>query len=218
MSRAKQLKSLFRMATPYLTMKDIPMIGINHVYDSMNGLVPTKTVGGGCVVAGTKIQTPNGLVNIEDIKVGDIVNTSFGEFDVSHTWNPETLLEGTPECYEIEFEDGFKVICSDKHKFLVDNEWVESRQLVEGDLIETIELEKDLRISKITPVGKLPVYDISINSDDYDEQQYILENGVISHNTGAMYSSNVVFIIGRAQEKDGSDGIVTGKQIGRAHV
>ena len=47
MSRAKQLKSLFRMATPYLTMKDIPMIGINHVYDTMNGLVPTKTVGGG---------------------------------------------------------------------------------------------------------------------------------------------------------------------------
>src|SRR5210317_996577 len=32
MSRAKQLKSLFRMTTPYLTMKDIPCIVINHTY------------------------------------------------------------------------------------------------------------------------------------------------------------------------------------------
>ena len=32
MSRAKQLKSLFRMLTPHLTMKDIPMVVVNHVY------------------------------------------------------------------------------------------------------------------------------------------------------------------------------------------
>jgi RecA/RadA recombinase len=32
MSRAKQLKSLFRMTTPYLTMKDIPCVAINHTY------------------------------------------------------------------------------------------------------------------------------------------------------------------------------------------
>ena len=32
MSRAKQLKSLFRMVTPHLTLKDIPMVVVNHVY------------------------------------------------------------------------------------------------------------------------------------------------------------------------------------------
>ena len=32
MTRAKQLKSLFRMVTPHLTIKDIPMIVVNHVY------------------------------------------------------------------------------------------------------------------------------------------------------------------------------------------
>ena len=32
MSRAKQLKSLFRMITPHLTLKDIPMVVVNHVY------------------------------------------------------------------------------------------------------------------------------------------------------------------------------------------
>jgi hypothetical protein len=46
MTRAKQFKSLFRMVTPHLTMKDIPMVAINHTYDSQ-GLYPTKVVSGG---------------------------------------------------------------------------------------------------------------------------------------------------------------------------
>jgi len=32
MTRAKQLKSLFRMITPHLTLKDIPMVVVNHIY------------------------------------------------------------------------------------------------------------------------------------------------------------------------------------------
>lgn len=46
MSRAKALKGLFRMCTPYLTMKDIPMIAINHTYQEM-GLFPKAIVSGG---------------------------------------------------------------------------------------------------------------------------------------------------------------------------
>lgn len=34
MTRAKQMKSLFRMVTPHLTIKDIPMIAINHTYQT----------------------------------------------------------------------------------------------------------------------------------------------------------------------------------------
>lgn len=34
MTRAKQLKSLWRMVTPHLTMKDIPLIAINHTYQT----------------------------------------------------------------------------------------------------------------------------------------------------------------------------------------
>lgn len=33
MTRAKELKSLWRMVTPFLTIKDIPMVVVNHVYD-----------------------------------------------------------------------------------------------------------------------------------------------------------------------------------------
>jgi len=46
MSRAKQLKSLFRIVTPKLTGKDIPMIDINHTYKEI-GLFPKNIVSGG---------------------------------------------------------------------------------------------------------------------------------------------------------------------------
>src|SRR5210317_1158863 len=46
MSRAKQLKSLFRMVTPHLTLKDIPMVVVNHTYKEMS-LFPKDIVGGG---------------------------------------------------------------------------------------------------------------------------------------------------------------------------
>jgi RecA/RadA recombinase len=46
MSRAKALKGLFRMITPYLTMKNIPMIAINHTYQEI-GLFPKAIVSGG---------------------------------------------------------------------------------------------------------------------------------------------------------------------------
>lgn len=46
MSRAKALKGLFRMCTPYLNMKDIPMIAVNHTYMEI-GLFPKAVVSGG---------------------------------------------------------------------------------------------------------------------------------------------------------------------------
>jgi len=46
MSRAKQLKSLFRMITPHLTLKDIPMVVVNHTYKEI-GMFPKDIVGGG---------------------------------------------------------------------------------------------------------------------------------------------------------------------------
>jgi len=46
MSRAKALKGLFRMTTPYLTMRNIPLLAINHTYKEI-GLFPKDIVGGG---------------------------------------------------------------------------------------------------------------------------------------------------------------------------
>ena len=46
MSRAKQIKSLFRMITPHLTLKDIPLVIVNHTYKEI-GMFPKDIVGGG---------------------------------------------------------------------------------------------------------------------------------------------------------------------------
>lgn len=46
MSRAKALKGLFRMITPYLTMKDVPMVVVNHTYMEI-GMFPKAVVSGG---------------------------------------------------------------------------------------------------------------------------------------------------------------------------
>jgi RecA/RadA recombinase len=136
MSRAKQLKSLFRMVTPHLTIKDIPMVVVNHVYMTQE-LYSKTIVSGGCLEAGTEITMYDGTFkNIEDIKVGDIVKTLSGSKLVTDTWNPDTLEFGEPECYEVEFEDGTSVVCSNHHPFLVNEEWVDAEDLRVGDHVK----------------------------------------------------------------------------------
>jgi hypothetical protein len=58
-----------------------------------------------------------------------------------------------------------------------------------------------MKIKSITPVGKKKVYDISVK----DVEHYVLENGVVTHNTGSYYSADNIFILGRQQEKDGTE-------------
>lgn len=136
MTRAKQLKSLFRIITPFFTTLDIPCVAVNHTYQTQEMF--SKTVmSGGCVVEGTKIQMSDGsLKEVQDIEENEEVKTLTGHSIVTHTWNPDTLEIGEPYCYEVEFEDGYKVQCSDKHKFLIMHgdtpKWVEAKDLVSG--------------------------------------------------------------------------------------
>jgi RecA/RadA recombinase len=46
MTRAKALKSLFRMVTPHLTIKDIPLIIVNHTYETQE-MFSKQVVSGG---------------------------------------------------------------------------------------------------------------------------------------------------------------------------
>lgn len=49
MSRAKAIRSLFRIITPHLTTKDLPCVVINHIYKTME-LYSKNVVGGGTSV------------------------------------------------------------------------------------------------------------------------------------------------------------------------
>lgn len=62
-----------------------------------------------------------------------------------------------------------------------------------------------MKIQSVKKVGRKPVYDLSLDTKDYDKQHYVLKNGVVTHNTGIYYSANQIFIISKSQEKDGTD-------------
>lgn len=67
--------------------------------------------------------------------------------------------------------------------------------------MKIVKIGNNMKIKNVTPVGKKNVYDISVE----EAEHYVLENGVVTHNTGIYYSSDTIFIIGRQQEKDGTD-------------
>jgi len=137
MTKSQLIKGAFRMLTLKLGQANIPMIVTNHTYDVIGAYVPTKEMGGGCLVAGTKIQTVKGSVPIESIQVGDKVRTMFG-----YSYVTDTFCFNDKEVFEMELEDGEIVKCSADHKFLVDTEkgyeWKKVIDLLPGDTIKCI--------------------------------------------------------------------------------
>jgi len=47
MSRAKMLKSLFRMITPRINLKNIPMFAVNHTYEDISSMYSKTIISGG---------------------------------------------------------------------------------------------------------------------------------------------------------------------------
>jgi len=113
MTRAKAIRSLLRIITPHLTMKDIPCIVINHIYQ--------------CGTEDMMVQTPDGVVSLKDIKIGDEVFTTNGVEQVTFTTKHE-------EAYitDIELEDGTILSFTGGHRFMVNGEWVFVDDLVPG--------------------------------------------------------------------------------------
>jgi RecA/RadA recombinase len=133
MTKAQLIKGAFRMLTLKLGQAKIPMLVTNHTYESMS-LYGGKQMSGGCLSPGTKIFTRGGYKNIEDITENDYVYTKEGEFmKVLQTHNFEDK-----ELLQIEFDDGYKVTCTPEHKFLIDDEWVEAKDLVIDDAVSYI--------------------------------------------------------------------------------
>jgi hypothetical protein len=58
-----------------------------------------------------------------------------------------------------------------------------------------------MKIKKIKEIGSRPVYDITVEGN----HTYTLKNGVICHNTGIYYSADNIWIVGRQQDKEGTE-------------
>lgn len=206
MSRAKQMKSLFRMITPHLTIKNIPCVAINHTYKEI-GLYPKTIMSGGCLTKGHKIVTDKGIQNIENILPGDLVRGYDGNFhEVEFVWNSETLADPYPTLYEVELDNGNKIVCSYKHKFrTVDGNWVNVENYNNEELFMLQEQNITMDNMKIKSIKKLDTKDEVFDLTVKDVNSYVDSNGICHHNTGGMYSANTVWIISKSQEKDGTE-------------
>jgi len=130
MSRAKAIKSLFRIITADLGYLDIPLVATNHIYM--------------CVSEDTEILKSDGTYDqIQNLSVGDFVKTLDGDKKVE-----DLFIYNNCEVLEIELEDGEILKCTPNHKFLVKEEWTTDEndscwksacELITNDIILAIE-------------------------------------------------------------------------------
>ncbi len=128
MTRSGLIRGAFRVLRLRLAKAKIPMIVTAHVYDVIGAYIPTKEMGGGCLVKGTEIQTPVGNKKIEEIKIGDLVSTLEGNKNVTNTF-----IFNNKEVFEVTFEDKSTVKCSGDHKFLCENKWVSVYEMLDSN-------------------------------------------------------------------------------------
>lgn len=119
MSRAKFLKGLYRIITPYLRLKDIPLVQIGHIYM--------------CGTSHMKVKTPKGDVNLSEFSIGDEVYTTNGIETVQNIF----IYEDVPVSI-VELEDGTKLEFTDFHRFMVNGEWKQVCELEVGMTLDHI--------------------------------------------------------------------------------
>lgn len=152
MTRSQLIRGAFRVLTLKLGKAKVALIVTNHTYDVIGSYVPTKKMGGGCLIGGTKIQTPEGLAEVQNIKVDDYVTTLCGDKRVT-----ETFSFNDKKVFEISFDDGSKIKCSGDHKFLVDGKWKSVY-----DLLNVVKNTNTLNIEVADMKGNLNVYEQQI--------------------------------------------------------
>lgn len=209
MSRAKVIKSIFRILMSKLGIVQGSFVFSNHIYKTLD-LFSQHRQGGGCLVPGSLVLMCDGEYKpIEDIVVGDKVATLSGEKEILKTWEFEKPT------VTVEFDDGSVVECSEDHRFFIgdensnildDSNWVAAKDLVEGFEITCVNrcVDNGLKKLKVVSVkGNLStkVHDLTVA----DVQHYITDNGVINHNSGVTYGASLIVNLTKAKLKDGAN-------------
>lgn len=206
MTRAKILKSIFRIIMTKLAVIKAPFVFTNHVYGSMD-LFSQTIQGGGCIVPGTKIiMADDSYKNIEDIKVGDSIKTLLGSNKIEKTWtfNKPTI--------KFEFDNNSELTCSTDHRFftcqidtdpLNDENWITADELQINESVKLISNSGliETKVITKTALDNQDVHDLTVA----EAQHYITENGIINHNSGPEYAASVILFLSKAKLKDGTN-------------
>ncbi len=141
---------------------------------------PKKYEGGGCFIAGTKVLTKNGLLNIEDIRVGDSV---WAYSDSLHKEKLQrvyiTVVRNTQRLYYINVES-VQIVTTKEHPFFVNGQWVEARNLKANDTLTIFGISKKVikAISYKDTTAK--VYNFGVENF---RSYYVSSLSILVHNT-----------------------------------
>lgn len=143
--------------------------------------------GAGCFAGDTLVKTDKGHKPIQEIKIGDIVET-LNEPTGEREWKPVEdihLFQPTKQMVKLTLETGETIICSEDHEFYVDGKWVEAKDLsFQKEFIEYDGL----------------LYDLSIK----DNHNYVItKSDIIVHNSGKDFAlSHIINFEGKRFDVD----------------
>ena len=118
--------------TPYKTKGEILIINYDIVfawYEELKKLKPQIIVLDECFPAGTKINTPKGNINIEELKVGDSVYNATGIGQIE-----KVIKQTTTELVRLHLTNGDFIDTTPNHPFFTEDGWVVAEKLINKKL------------------------------------------------------------------------------------
>ena len=157
---------------------------VDKLKDSSVGLIMSIFAGKGsslvCFPEGTKVHTDNGLQNIEELQVGDLVLT-YNEETLEQEYKPILVKHEryTMQMMALELPTGEVLEVTPEHRFYHNGEWIEASSLQIGDLLHL----KNGDYTTIINIENFPKYQKVYNFDvEGNENYYVTEDGILVHN------------------------------------
>ena len=129
---------------------------------------------------GTLIRTPDGMISIEKIKIGDLVYSFNEETNATELKEVTHLIsnEGFYDLVSIDTGDGDLINATFEHPFYIDEKWVNAEDITKNNSL--FGSDGSIDISKISKIRKkLPVYNFTVKNN---HTYFVGRAGVLVHN------------------------------------
>lgn len=132
-----------------------------------------------CLSPNTIVETTTGYKTLEELKIGEKVNSPDGFIDVT-----DKIDTGKQEVYEIVLESDKSIVCTLEHKFLCDDGIIRELSeilILDCGIVCDGENTQSEKIKSIKKIGIIPTLDITVNSKNH----IYYANGIATSNSHA---------------------------------